>query len=130
MISRGEGIKNESGTIDLDLSGKAIGAESMQRFYEGIVPLNLKKLLKKLGGPELTTIKLENIPDPQDQIAMNITDALEANVRKGLSLFARKREQRQESLAFQMGRRSGQVGGMMKGRKQGIQEGKEEQRRK
>ena len=130
MISRGEGIKNESGTIDLDLSGKAIGAESMQRFYEGIVPLNLKKLLKKLGGPELTTIKLENIPDPQDQIAMDITDALEANVRKGLSLFARKRDQRQESLAFQMGRRSGQVGGMMKGRKQGIQEGKEEQRRK
>jgi len=130
MIERGEGDPVENGTILLDVRGKNIGAESMQRFYEGIVPLNLKKLLKKLGGPELTKIKLENIPDPQDQIALDITDALEANVRKGLALFARKREQRQESLAFQMGRRGGQVGGMMKGRKQGIEVGKEEQRRK
>lgn len=130
MIEKNEGEDQGNDVRLLDLRGKNIGAESMQRFYEGIVPLNLKKLLKKLGGPELTTIKLENIPDPQDQIALDITDTLEANVRKGLSLFARSREQRQESLAFQMGRRSGQVAGMMKGREQGIREGKEEQRRK
>jgi hypothetical protein len=130
MIEKNEGEDQGNDIRLLDLRGKNIGAEAMQRFYEGIVPLNLKKLLKKLGGPELTTIKLENIPNPQDQIALDITDTLEANVRKGLSLFARRREQRQESLAFQMGRRSGQIAGMMKGREQGLREGKEEQRRK
>ena len=133
MIEKNDGnqIAPYSDRKEIDLSGMEFGAEAMQSFYESIIPLNLKKLMKKLGGPELSSVTLSDIGNnAPSQIALDITDALEANVRKGLSLFARKREQRQESLAYQMGRRSGQVGGMMKGRKQGIQEGKEEQRRK
>jgi hypothetical protein len=185
MIKRGEGVRAEGSDLTtIDTSEMTFGTEAMEGFYEGIVPKNLKKLISKLGGPELGTItlsELDNRPSiresedvdgatlytvvrPSDtgfgnslttyrtfeaaqrrldeiqktfvgqpspkQIALEITDALETNVRKGLALFARSREQRQESLAFAMGRRSGQVAGMMKGREQGLREGKEEQRRK
>jgi len=94
-------------------------------YYDKILRLNTQKLLRKLDGPELKTVTLKGAESTEQQVAFEITNALENKVRRGLTMFARAR--RQESLAFQMGRRSGQVAGMMRGRQQGIREGKTRQ---
>ena len=124
-IAAGEGTQI-AGMRSLPLTMQEVGGDQWFAYYDKIVPLNAQKLLRKIDGPEIKRVTLEGAPSGVEQVAFDITTAMETKVRRGLTMFARARRG-QEGLAFQMGRRSGQVAGMMRGRQQGIREGKTRQ---
>ena len=128
MIQAGSGAQSAA-NADAKILGRPegfttrmVGGSQWFDYYDKIVRLNAQKLLRKIDGPEIKTVTLNGTYARDTQMAFDITNAMETKVRRGLTMFARARRG-QESLAFQMGRRSGQVAGMMRGREQGIREG-------
>lgn len=64
---------------------------------------------------------VKSLPATATQPALELTTKLQETLQAPVALFARK-PKRQESLAYEMGRRSGQVAGVMRGRKEGMRE--------
>jgi hypothetical protein len=76
----GNGYRRLTG---LDLK---VGGEGMKKFYDQIIPNTVNKLLKKLGGGKMETVKLE---DGLEQIGFTITPEMRELVKGGLPLFAK-----------------------------------------
>ena len=120
--------RTETGGWGVTVNGNPVYEQPYaDQAFGGTAPEMTERLAREI----VATIESWNQDSANEsQLAIMMTDELDAAVRKGLASFARSRkaEQRQESLAYGMGRRSGQIGGMIRGREQGIREGETRQK--
>lgn len=83
---------------DMRGNGLKVGGEGMKTFYDTIVPTALKKLLPKVGGGQVGTVrftpktyhvagKREDVMSPEQQPGFDVTDAMREKVAEGLPLF-------------------------------------------
>lgn len=89
------------------------------------VDVGLFKELAEDANGELTVVK--TYPSEATQPSLELTPKLQETLQAPIALFARK-PKRQESMAYGIGRRSGQVAGVMRGRKEGMREQQDRER--
>jgi len=86
-VEAGAGDTTDFGMKQIRTEDLKTGGEGMKGFYDNIVPKTANKILRKLGGGEVTTRYVDDVGEVQ---GFDITPTLKENVEKGLPLFSRK----------------------------------------